>query len=166
MTRGHPNAPLTPAGRRRLCERVDQGRPIAHVAAEAGISRRCLAKWYARWQADGEAGLADRSSTPTTSPDRTAPVVEDLVEQLRRETKSATRTCIPRSMITRGWPTRNAWRTRRAPRPLISGCVVLPRIPETPDLPRPGVPGAVAVNHPGRQVRAYHGFCDAVGPCP
>ena len=84
---GHPNAPLTPAGRRRLCERIDQGRPIAHVAAEAGISRRCLAKWYARWQAGGEAGLADRSSAPTTSPDRTAPVVEDLVEQLRRETK-------------------------------------------------------------------------------
>ncbi|GGS10081.1 hypothetical protein GCM10010252_56500 [Streptomyces aureoverticillatus] len=28
-----------------LCERVDGGRPIAHVAAEAGISRRCLAKW-------------------------------------------------------------------------------------------------------------------------
>lgn len=25
-------------------ERVDAGRPIAHVAAEAGISRRCLAK--------------------------------------------------------------------------------------------------------------------------
>lgn len=87
MTPTHPNAPLTPAGRRRLCERIDQGRPIAHVAAEAGISRRCLAKWYARWQADGEAGLADRSSAPKVSPDRTAPVVEDLIEELRRETK-------------------------------------------------------------------------------
>jgi hypothetical protein len=42
----HPNSPLTPQGRRRLCERVDSGRPIAHVAAEAGISRQCLAKWY------------------------------------------------------------------------------------------------------------------------
>ncbi|MDV7288777.1 helix-turn-helix domain-containing protein [Mycolicibacterium fortuitum] len=84
---GHPNAPLTPAGRRRLCERVDQGRPIAHVAAEAGISRRCLAKWYARWEAEGPDGLADRSSAPTTLPDRTAPMIEDLVEQLRRETK-------------------------------------------------------------------------------
>lgn len=28
----HPNVPLTPEGRRRLCERVDGGRPIAHVA--------------------------------------------------------------------------------------------------------------------------------------
>ncbi len=33
-----------------MCLRVDAGRPIAHVAAEAGISRRCLAKWYARWK--------------------------------------------------------------------------------------------------------------------
>ncbi|WP_419993925.1 helix-turn-helix domain-containing protein [Streptomyces boninensis] len=27
---------------------------IAHVATEAGISRRCLAKWYARWRSHGE----------------------------------------------------------------------------------------------------------------
>ncbi|OWA00293.1 hypothetical protein B9W62_39125 [Streptomyces sp. CS113] len=30
------------------------GRPIAHVAAEAGVSRRCLGKWYARWTAHSE----------------------------------------------------------------------------------------------------------------
>jgi hypothetical protein len=83
----HQNAPLTPAGRRRLCERVDSGRPIAHVAAEAGISRKCLAKWYARWQADGPVGLLDRTSAPDSSPGRTAADVEDLVEKLRRETK-------------------------------------------------------------------------------
>ena len=59
---GYRNAPLSPEGRRRLCERVDSGRPIAHVAAEGGISRRCLAKWYARWQAHGEDGPLDHSS--------------------------------------------------------------------------------------------------------
>lgn len=84
---GHPNAPLTPEGRRRLCERVDGGRPIAHVAAEAGISRRCLAKWYARWRAHGENGLLDHSSRPATSPARTAEDTADLVEALRRQTK-------------------------------------------------------------------------------
>lgn len=84
---GHPNAPLTPLGRQRLCERVDSGRPIAHVASEAGISRRCLAKWYARWQAEGSTGLLNRSSAPRHSPTRTAAEVEDLVEQLRRHTK-------------------------------------------------------------------------------
>lgn len=84
---GHANAPLTPAGRRRLCERVDQGRPIAHVAAEAGISRRCLAKWYERWRTDGLAGLMDRSTAPDHSPARTDAHTEDLVELLRRSKK-------------------------------------------------------------------------------
>jgi hypothetical protein len=28
----HPNAPLTPEGRQRLCERIDAGRPLAHVS--------------------------------------------------------------------------------------------------------------------------------------
>ncbi|MGW9133472.1 helix-turn-helix domain-containing protein [Streptomyces sp. NPDC055681] len=83
---GHLNAPLSPEGRRRLCD-VDTGRPIAHVAAEAGISRRCLAKWYARWPAHGENGLVDHSSRPVTSPARTAEGIADLVAALRRQTK-------------------------------------------------------------------------------
>ena len=37
----HANAPLTPAGRLRLVERCER-RPIAHVAAEAGISKGTL----------------------------------------------------------------------------------------------------------------------------
>ncbi|MGY5309556.1 helix-turn-helix domain-containing protein [Nocardia gipuzkoensis] len=57
------DAPLTLEGRLR----IDAGRPIGHVAAEAGISRRCLAKWYARWRAHGENELLDRSSHPTIS---------------------------------------------------------------------------------------------------
>jgi hypothetical protein len=43
----HRNAPLTPERRRRLCERVDSGRPACHVAAEAGVARQTLAKWHA-----------------------------------------------------------------------------------------------------------------------
>jgi len=35
----HRNAPMTPQGRYRLVMRVQAGRPIAHVAAEAGIAR-------------------------------------------------------------------------------------------------------------------------------
>jgi hypothetical protein len=50
-SRAHRNAPLTAEGRLRLCLRVDAGCPIAHVAAEAGIYRRCLTKWYTRWRA-------------------------------------------------------------------------------------------------------------------
>ena len=80
----HANAPLTPAGRLRLIQRC-QIRPIAHVAAEAGISRACLSKWKARYDADGEDGLIDRSSAPFARPTQLAPAVVDLLETWRRE---------------------------------------------------------------------------------
>ncbi|WP_460980224.1 helix-turn-helix domain-containing protein, partial [Pseudactinotalea suaedae] len=82
----HANAPLTPAGRLRLIQRC-QYRPIAHVAAEAGISRACLSKWKARYDADGEDGLTDRSSAPFARPTQLAPAVVDLIETWRRERK-------------------------------------------------------------------------------
>ncbi len=83
----HRNAPLTPEGRRRLCERVEAGRPICHVAAEAGIARKTLGYWYVRWVREGEAGLVDRSSRPHRSPNQTPPHLEARVCQLRRELK-------------------------------------------------------------------------------
>jgi transposase-like protein len=66
----HANAPLTPAGRRRLVER-SQHRPVAHVAAEAGVARQTVTKWVHRYQELGEVGLLDRSSAPHTSPAQT-----------------------------------------------------------------------------------------------
>ena len=36
----HANAPLTERGRLMLCRRIAAGRPVAHVAAEMGISRQ------------------------------------------------------------------------------------------------------------------------------
>ena len=84
---GHSNAPLTPEGRRRLCLRIDAGRPICHVAAEAGVGRNTLGKWYTRWIDEGEAGLIDRTSRPGYSPNQTPCHIEDRVEQLRRDRK-------------------------------------------------------------------------------
>jgi transposase len=78
---------LTPEGRRRLCERVDAGRPICHVATEAGIARQTLGRWHARWRDEGEQGLEDRSSRPHASPNQTDPEIEDRVCALRREHK-------------------------------------------------------------------------------
>ena len=43
----HRDAPLTPQGRLRLVLRC-QHCPIAHIAAEAGVSHQCLGKWVAR----------------------------------------------------------------------------------------------------------------------
>ncbi len=34
----HRNAPMTPAGRLRLCRRIEDGCPVAHAASSMGIS--------------------------------------------------------------------------------------------------------------------------------
>ena len=93
----HANAPWTACGRRRQVERVlglvegTAPRPIAHVAAEAGISRQCLSKWVARWREHGEEGLHDRSSRPRRSPTATSEAVVERIIQLRRRRWSARR---------------------------------------------------------------------------
>ncbi|WP_329423553.1 IS481 family transposase [Streptomyces sp. NBC_01268] len=83
----HRNARLTVFGRRLLVERVCSGRPVAHVAAEMGISRATAHKWIRRWRTEGEAGLHDRPSRPHTTPHRTAAAVEEQVCDLRRNRK-------------------------------------------------------------------------------
>lgn len=74
----HRNARLTVFGRQLLVERGCSGRPIAHVAAEMGISRATAHKWIRRWRAEGPAGLHDRPSRPRTTPHRTSAEVEGL----------------------------------------------------------------------------------------
>ncbi|MBA9043868.1 MULTISPECIES: IS481 family transposase [Streptomyces] len=83
----HRNARLTVHGRRLLVERVHSGRPVAHVAAEMGVSRPTAHKWIRRWQAEGESGLIDRSSRPRRTPHRTAAATEAQVCRLRRDRK-------------------------------------------------------------------------------
>ena len=84
--RYHRNAALTFEARRRLIQRC-QTRPIAHVAAEAGVSRACLSKWVNRYRRFGEAGLVDGSSRPHTSPTMTSAEVVELIERWRRDHK-------------------------------------------------------------------------------
>lgn len=82
----HRNAPLSPEGRRRSVERC-RTRPIAHVAAEMGISRACASKWVNRYREFGDLGLEDRSSAPNRQPTATDPAVVLQIEHLRREKK-------------------------------------------------------------------------------
>ncbi|MFC8076178.1 IS481 family transposase [Streptomyces sp. NPDC057307] len=83
----HRNARLTVFGRRLLVERVRSGRPVAHVAAEMGVSRATAYKWMSRWRAEGPAGLYDRSSRPHTTPHRTPADIEARVCDLRQARK-------------------------------------------------------------------------------
>jgi transposase InsO family protein len=81
----HANARLNLHGRHLLVERViGDGRPVAHVAKELGISRQCAHRWVARFRLEGEAGLVDRSSRPRRCPRPTAVEVEQRVLRLRR----------------------------------------------------------------------------------
>jgi transposase len=81
----HRNARLTVYGRRLLVHRVRvEHRPVAHVAKELGVSRQCAHRWVARFDAEGEAGLVDRSSRPRTSPTRTPSRAEQRVLAARR----------------------------------------------------------------------------------
>lgn len=83
----HANSPLTVRGRIMLVERVGSGRPIAHVAAEMGISRKTVTKWWRRFQDEGLGGLEDRSSRPQRCPHRTPAPVEQKILRLRTRRK-------------------------------------------------------------------------------
>lgn len=81
----HANARLNVHGRRLLVTRViDDGRPVAHVAKELGVSRQCAHRWVNRYRLEGEAGLIDRSSRPHRCARRTPPAVEERVVRLRK----------------------------------------------------------------------------------
>ena len=82
---GHRNARLTFHGRLLLVQRVAEGSPVAHVAKAMGVSRQCAHRWVNRFDAEGEAGLLDRSSRPHRMPTLTGPDVEDRVVAARVE---------------------------------------------------------------------------------
>lgn len=82
----HRNARLNLYGRLLLVQRVCRDRrPVAHVAKELGVSRQCAHRWVARFLAEGEPGLLDRSSRPHNCPRRTPAQLEAKVLRARRE---------------------------------------------------------------------------------
>jgi transposase len=82
----HANARTCPAARALLCHRVlEEARTVTEAAEAAGVSVRTGYKWLARYRAEGEAGLGDRSSRPHRSPRRTAPARVSEILRLRHE---------------------------------------------------------------------------------
>ena len=80
----HRNARLNFHGRLLLVQRIRfQGWAVAHAAKAQGVSRQCAHRWIARYDAQGEDGLHDRSSRPHRSPTRTTDEVEQRVLELR-----------------------------------------------------------------------------------
>jgi transposase InsO family protein len=89
----HPNAKLTPAGRRRLVGLVEErGYSLANAARTAGVAKSTAWEWTTRWRqaSAGEratlACLGDRSSRPRRSPLRTRPGLERRILRERART--------------------------------------------------------------------------------
>ena len=75
----HANARLNVFGRRTLVDRVLAGHKPGEVAKQLNVSRTTVYKWMHRYEAEGLAGLADRSSRPHRSPRQ---VPAELVERI------------------------------------------------------------------------------------
>jgi len=103
----HANARLTAHGRWLLVQRVRvHGRPVAHVARELGVSRQCAHRWVARFDAEGRAGLVDRSSRPrrlarATSPEQVALVLTARVRDRCGPDELSRATGVPARTISR-----------------------------------------------------------------
>jgi transposase len=64
---------------------VEGGLSKAAVARQFNTTPKTVGKWVARFQAEGPAGLMDRSSRPHSSPSQTGPAACERVEALRRQ---------------------------------------------------------------------------------
>jgi transposase InsO family protein len=81
----HGNARLSPIGRRLLVDRVEgEGWTVQQAAESAGVSVRTARKWIARWRAEGDQGLLDRSSTPLVVANRVDERRVEAIAALRR----------------------------------------------------------------------------------
>jgi transposase InsO family protein len=80
----HGNARTCPKSRRLLVDRLEGDWSLTEAAEAAGVSERTAAKWLARWRAEGEEGLLDRSSAPKLVPSRLPADRLKAIEALRR----------------------------------------------------------------------------------
>jgi transposase InsO family protein len=67
-----------------VCRVEEEFWSLTAAAEAAGVSERTAAKWLARWRAEGEAGLVDRSSAPRRRPTRMPADRVQAIEALRR----------------------------------------------------------------------------------
>lgn len=80
----HKNARLTPIGRERLVRMMLSGQTPPAAAQAAGVCPRTARKWLARFEAEGLAGLQDRSSRPHRLYRPTGKAVTRRIIALRR----------------------------------------------------------------------------------
>lgn len=80
----HKNAKLTPLGRERMVLAMRGGQTPEAAARDAGVCPRTALKWLERYEREGRAGLADRSSRPKHVHLATPPETVEQVIALRK----------------------------------------------------------------------------------
>ena len=121
----HQNARSCPASRAVLVGRVmRQGWTVRAAAESLGMSERRAYVWLARFRAEGDEGLRDRTSRPHRVPHRTSVGRVERALALRRQRRSASEIAgmlgVPRSTLAR-WLARNGLgrlRTLAPPEPV------------------------------------------------
>jgi transposase len=81
----HENAHLTLRGRERMVNMVLDGQTPKAVSEAVGVCPRTVRKWVERFNAEGLAGLQDRSSRPHRLRRPTPQAMVDRLEALRRQ---------------------------------------------------------------------------------
>lgn len=81
----HKNARLTPRGRERMVGMMRSGHTPESAARLAGVCPRTARKWLQRFEAEGPAGLQDRSSRPRKLRASTPRATVDRIVVLRRQ---------------------------------------------------------------------------------
>jgi transposase InsO family protein len=82
----HPNAVLTPAGRRKMVDCVLNRKWTIEATAERfQVDAKTVRKWRDRYLAEGDAGLRDRSCRPHRSPNRTPDKQRARVVRIRKQ---------------------------------------------------------------------------------
>ena len=81
----HQNARLTPLGREHMVNMVLGGQTPKATGEAVGVCPRTVRKWVDRFEAEGLAGLQDRSSRPEQFYRPTPQPVIDRIEALRRQ---------------------------------------------------------------------------------
>ena len=80
----HANAALTPRARLKIARLiVEDGWSVATAAKQYMVSWPTAQRWAQRYRTHGQDGMADKSSRPRTSPNRTPQSVVKKIVALR-----------------------------------------------------------------------------------
>lgn len=81
---------------------------VSALCRELGISRQSFYKWRRRFEAEGPAGLVERSRRPHSSPNQMSAATEDRIVELRKHRQEAGEDCGAQSIVWQmageGWP--------------------------------------------------------------